>query len=76
MTTREKIISLLETCAEPDGDFGIDNAITFYHEVRNAALEEAVSKCEELADCEENTNEYRISAAWCAEIIRAMKETK
>ena len=41
MTEREKIIALLEQCAEPDGDFGIDNAITFYHAAQKEAFEQA-----------------------------------
>lgn len=37
-TERKKIINLLHTCAEPDGDFGIDNAIAFYHAAQAEAL--------------------------------------
>ena len=47
MTTREEIIDLVRKCAEPDGDFGIDNAIAFYHAAQHQAYERAAEVCEE-----------------------------
>ena len=40
---------------------------------REQALEEAAKVCRLLADCEENTTDYRNGAAWCAEKIRSLK---
>ena len=37
MTTRNEIIALVRKCAEPDGDFGIDNAIAFFHAAQRQA---------------------------------------
>ena len=41
--------------------------------VRQQAFEEAAEKCRELADCEENTQDYRHGAAWCESRIRSLK---
>ena len=41
MTTRDEIIDLVRKCAEPDGDFGIDNAIAFFHAAQRQAYERA-----------------------------------
>ena len=46
MTEREKIIEILHKCAEPDGDFGIDNAVAFYRAVQADAFEQAAKLCE------------------------------
>ena len=43
MTTRDEIIDLVRKCAEPDGDFGIDNAIAFFHAAQRQAYERAVA---------------------------------
>ena len=40
---------------------------------RERALDEAAQVCVQLADCEENTTNYRNGAAWCAEKIRSLK---
>ena len=40
---------------------------------RQQALKYAATQCRQLADCEENTDEYRNGAAWCAEKIRNLK---
>lgn len=46
MIEREKIKELVRKCAEPDSDFGIDNAITFYHAAQADAFEQAAKVCE------------------------------
>ena len=40
---------------------------------RQQALKYAATQCRQLADCEENTDEYRNGAAWCAERIGSLK---
>jgi len=45
----------------------------FVRLVRQQAFDEAAEMCRELADCEENTGDYRHGAAWCEARIRSLK---
>ena len=71
MTTREEIIDLVRKCAEPDGDFGIDNAIAFYHAAQRQAYERAAKCCD--ARYMGDNNREDMEAKRCAEAIRSMK---
>ena len=48
-TEREKIIDLMHTCAEPDGQFGIENGIAFFKATQAEAFEAAAKLCDDLA---------------------------
>ena len=75
MTTRDEIIDLVRKCAEPDGDFGIDNAIAFYHAAQHQAYERAAEVCE--TECGEYFDgfEFQQSDNYdCAAAIRALIE--
>lgn len=71
---RWKVLDLL-----PRGNLELDKAIVEYGyacaaQARAAALEEAAVACDELVN-DENSDDYRNSADWCATRIRALKET-
>ena len=72
--TREKL-NMLMRCF-PDSPFKsrlAEEIVAYGQACRAAALEEAAQVCVQLADCEENTTNYRNGAAWCAEKIRSLK---
>ena len=71
MTTRDEIIDLVRKCAEPDGDFGIDNAIAFFHAAQRQAYERAAKCCD--ARYMGDNNREDMEAKRCAEAIRSMK---
>ncbi len=71
MTTRDEIVDLVRKCAEPDGDFGIDNAIAFYHAAQRQAYERAAKCCD--ARYMGDNNREDMEAKRCAEAIRSMK---
>ncbi len=71
MTTRDEIIDLVRKCAEPDGDFGIDNAIAFFHAAQRQAYERAAKCCD--ARYMGDNNREDMEAKRCAEAIRSLK---
>ena len=71
MTTKNEIVDLVRKCAEPDGDFGIDNAIAFYHAAQRQAYERAAKCCD--ARYMGDNNREDMEAKRCAEAIRSMK---
>ena len=71
MTTRDEIIDLVRKCAEPDGDFGIDNAIAFFQAAQRQAYERAAKCCD--ARYMGDNNREDMEAKRCAETIRSMK---
>lgn len=71
MTTRDEIIDLVRKCAEPDGDFGIDNAIAFFQAAQRQAYERAAKCCD--ARYMGDNNREDMEAKRCAEAIRSMK---
>lgn len=71
MTTKNEIIDLVRKCAEPDGDFGIDNAIAFFHAAQRQAYERAAKCCD--ARYMGDNNREDMEAKRCAEAIRSMK---
>lgn len=70
MTTRDEIIDLVHKCAEPDGDFGIDNAIAFYHAAQRQAYERAAEVLEHVMVTNHSANTYQR----CKKEIRALIE--
>ena len=73
MTTKNEIVDLVRKCAEPDGDFGIDNAIAFFNAAQRQAYERAASVCEKEAVDPHNVP-AAIVARRCSDAIRALIE--
>ena len=71
MTTRDEIIDLVRKCAEPDGDFGIDNAIALFQAAQRQAYERAAKCCD--ARYMGDNNREDMEAKRCAEAIRSLK---
>ena len=69
MTTRDEIIDLVRKCAEPDGDFGIDNAIAFFHAAQRQAYEHAAEVC-----IKKWKREYSFDAYTCSKAVLALIE--
>jgi hypothetical protein len=44
--------------------------------MQNQVAEACAKVCDDLADCEENTDAYRAGAHWCREIIRSAEWRK
>ena len=74
---RLKDAALVRKCAEPDGDFGIDNAIAFFHAAQRQAYERAAGICEAVADGWDknpgrNPQAGYVASSNCATEIRAL----